>query len=212
MSNDVGLPPSVLCIYGSPRVRGNTDRLMDAFVEGLGEAGATPARVYLRNLKISPCREIYACKRDGRCALDDDMQPLYDAMRAAAAIALSSPVMFYSVSAHTKAFIDRCQALWCAKYLRSESVNRTPLLERKGIFLSVGGSGGERIFEGPLLTVRYFLDTLDAKLWKALTYRKIDEKGDIERHPSALSDARALGREVAEAVRQDLAQAGHGRP
>jgi multimeric flavodoxin WrbA len=199
--------PQVLCVYGSPRVHGNTDRLLDAFAAGVERAGGVAERVYLRNLKISPCREIYACKEAGRCALLDDMQPLYEELRDAHAIALASPVMFYGVSAHTKAFIDRCQAFWCLKYVRHESVNRTPLRERKGVFLSVGGSKGTRIFQGPLLTFRYFLDTLDAKPWKALTFREIDEKGDIDAHPTALAEAAELGAELVRVLQEELQEA-----
>jgi multimeric flavodoxin WrbA len=183
---------------------------MDAFAAGVEEAGGRAERVYLRNLKISPCREIYACRDEGRCALRDDMQPLYDALRDADAVALASPIMFYSVSAHTKAFMDRCQAFWCVKYLRKESVNRSRLPWRKGVFLSVGGSRGQKIFDGALLTFRYFLDTLDAAPWRWLTYREVDEKGDIERHPVALAEARALGGELVAAVRRDLEEAGSG--
>jgi multimeric flavodoxin WrbA len=202
--------PGVLCVYGSPRTGGNTDLLMDDFAQGVEEAGGRAERVYLRNLKISPCREIYACREEGRCALRDDMQPLYEALREAHAIALASPVMFYSVSAHAKAFIDRCQAFWSLKYLRGESANRTPLAVRKGVFLSVGGSKGQKIFEGPLLTFRYFLDTLDAVPWKSLTYREIDEKGAIRTRPEALAQARSLGMELVGAVRADLAEARDG--
>ncbi|MBI5015704.1 MAG: NAD(P)H-dependent oxidoreductase [Deltaproteobacteria bacterium] len=204
MSNERPFSPRVLCIYGSPRVRGNTDLLLDAFADGVEEAGGLAERVYLRNLTISPCREIYACKTQGACALKDDMQPLYGSLREADAIALASPVMFYGVSAHAKAFIDRCQAFWCLKYLRGERISRSRLAERKGVFLSVGGSKGRSIFDGPLLTFRYFLDALDATPWKSLTYREIDAKDDISGHPTALAEARALGAELVAAVRADL--------
>lgn len=212
MSKPIPPDPQILCVYGSPRLRGNTDRLLDAFVEGVEAAGGVAQRVYLRNLKISPCREIYACKREGRCALQDDMQPLYEALRDVHAVALASPVMFYAVSAHTKAFIDRCQAFWCTKYLREEPVNRSPLRERKGVFLSVGGSKGSKIFEGPLLTFRYFLDTFDAVPWKALTYRDVDDAGAIDSHPAALAEARDAGSELVGVVRAQLAEAAGDAP
>lgn len=211
MSNSVSPPVRVLCVYGSPRIRGNTDRLMDAFVAGVEEAGGTAERTHLRNLKISPCREIYACRREGRCALEDDMQPLYGALRTVDAVALACPVMFYGVPAHTKAFIDRCQAFWCLKHEGLEPVSRGRLAVRKGVFLSVGGSKGQKIFDGPLLTFRYFLDAIDARPWKSLTYRQIDEKGDIDGHPTALAEARALGRELVDAVAADLEEAARGQ-
>lgn len=206
MSNPDHPIPSVLCVYGSPRIRGNTDLLLDAFAAGLEAGGATTRRVYLRNLTISPCREIYACEREGRCALQDDMQPLYDALRSADAIALASPIMFYSVSAQTKAFLDRCQAFWCIKYRRHERPTEHPLTQRKGVFLSVGGSKGKKLFDGALLSIKYFLETVDAVLWDSLTYRDIDDRGDIQRHPSALDDARALGARFAATVAGDLAK------
>ncbi|MDF1555367.1 MAG: flavodoxin family protein [Deferrisomatales bacterium] len=212
MSNHATLAPSVLCVYGSPRIRGNTDLLLDAFAAGVEAAGGTAQRVYLRNLTISPCREIYACEREGRCALNDDMQPLYDALRTTDAIALASPIMFYNVSAQTKAFLDRCQAFWCIKYRRGEPVTDHPLALRKGVFLSVGGSKGAKLFDGARLTVKYFLETVDAVLWNTLTYRTIDARGDIAQHPSALIEARALGGELVEAVRRELAEVSRDRP
>ncbi|MBI5443898.1 MAG: flavodoxin family protein, partial [Deltaproteobacteria bacterium] len=203
-------PPLVLCVYGSPRIRGNTDLLMDEFSEGVEEGGGRTERVYLRNLKISPCREIYACKDAGRCAINDDMQPLYEQIRQADGIALATPIMFYGVSAQAKAFIDRCQALWCLKHLARSPVSQSRLAERRGVLLAVGATMGERLFEAALLTFRTFLEAVDAKLWKALTYRRIDEKGDIERHPSAISDARALGRELAHELSLELGQVDRG--
>lgn len=200
------LPPLTLCIYASPRVHGNTDQLLDAFSEGLETGGSRVERVYLRNLKISPCREIYACKEAGQCALKDDMQPLYELVRRADAIVLASPVMFYGVSAYAKAFIDRCQALWCLKHRAKRPVSLSRLPARKGVLLSVGGSSGERVFEGALLTFRYFLEAVDGTFWKALTYRRIDEKGEIEQHPTALDEARALGGDLARSVTEELSQ------
>jgi multimeric flavodoxin WrbA len=204
--------PVVLSIYGSPRIRGNTDLLMDAFVEGLEAGGARAERVYLRNLKFSPCREIYACLEAGRCALADDMQPLYEQLRTADSIALATPVMFYGVSAQAKAFIDRCQALWCLKYKLGRPVSESPIKERKGVLLSVGGSRGLRAFDGLLLTFQYFLDAVDGRLWKALTYRGIDEKGEVSRSAGPLEEARAAGLELAGILRRDLEQVSGEQP
>lgn len=203
MSIDHEFIPEILCIYGSPRAKGNTDLLMDAFVKGVEAAGGKAGLVYLRKLNIAPCKEIYACKNKGKCAINDEMTPLYGDLMLAHAIALASPVMFYAMSAQTKAFIDRCQAVWCMKHYLNMQTNLSPLNERKGVLLSVGGSTGQKIFDGMLLTFKYFLEPFDAKLWKWLGYRGIDAKGDIMKRPDALAEAEALGRELVEAVRND---------
>lgn len=207
MSNAQNEPVTILAVYGSPRIRGNTDVLLDAFAEGVEAEGGVAERVYLRNLKISPCREIYACRREGQCALKDDMLPLYDRLRRVDAVALASPIMFYGVSAVAKAFIDRCQAFWCLKHQRCETVPLGRLANRKGVLLSVGGSNGQKLFDCARLTFKYFLETFDAAPWGELFYRQIDEKGDIAKHPTALDDARKLGGELVRAVRADLAEA-----
>lgn len=185
----------VLGIYGSPRRGGNTELLLKELLRGCREAGAEVEEVFLRDLKISPCLEIYACKKDGRCPIKDDMQSLYEILIEADALALASPVFFYAVSAHTKAFIDRCQAMWAKKYLLKQPISPGKP-QRKGVFLSVGGSKGSKVFDGPLLTMKYFYDALDVTLYRSLLYQNIDAKGDILQHPTAMAEAYALGKEL----------------
>ncbi len=185
----------VLGIYGSPRREGNTDLLLKEFLRACREEGAEVEEIFLRQLKISPCLEIYACQEDGRCPIVDDMQPLYDKLAEADVVALASPIFFYAVSAHAKAFIDRCQAFWAKKYLLKQPISpHKP--QRFGIFLAVGGSRGNKVFDGPLLTMKYFFDALDMVFYKSLLYQRIDGKGEILKHPTALAEAYALGKEL----------------
>ena len=64
----------VLGILGSPRRGGNTEILLKAFLEGAAAAGAVVEEIFLRELKISPCLEIYHCFKDGTCPIKDDMR------------------------------------------------------------------------------------------------------------------------------------------
>ncbi len=187
----------VLGIFGSPRVGGNTDLLLERFLEGAESKGAQIIRLYLRDKSFSPCLEIYACLKDGECCLQDDMQEIYSLLREADVIALASPIFFYGVSAHAKAMIDRCQTFWVEKYILKRPI-RPQGRERKGVFLSVAGSRGERAFEGAHLTVKYFFDCLEVDFHRSLLYRRIDRKGEIQNHPAALSEAYSLGAEMAE--------------
>jgi multimeric flavodoxin WrbA len=186
----------VLGVFGSPRRGGNTDALLKEFLRGCREARADAEEIYLRDLKISPCLEIHACRKDGRCPIRDDMQNLYGKIAEADILALASPVFFYSVSAQAKAFIDRCQAFWSLKYLLKRPVAPGKGI-RRGVFLSLGGSRGEKVFDGAVMTMKYFFDSVDMVFHKSLLYRGIDEKGDILKHPEALAEAFALGKEMA---------------
>jgi multimeric flavodoxin WrbA len=197
----------ILAVYGSPRRKGNTALLLKEAVRGAREEGAEVEEVILRDLKISPCLEIYGCKKAGRCAIQDDFQPLYDQLLDCQGLMLASPIFFYSVSAHTKSMIDRCQSLWVKKYWieHSEMVIREP--RRRGLFISVGATKGARLFDGTLLTLRYFFDVLDMELWKSLLYRGLDFEGDIRKHPEYLEEAYQAGGELARTIRQSMQEA-----
>lgn len=201
MSNADSEKPEVLCIYGSPRAGGNTDTLMDEFVAGVEEAGGVAVKIILRDLKISPCLELYRCRKFGECAINDDMTPIYEKLRSASFIALATPVMFYGVSAHTKAFIDRAQALWCLKYMLKGEVAKGRAGRLKGLLLSVGGSKGLKLFEGVRMTFKYFLDALDGDLWGELYLRGVDVRGDAKKQPVELAKARKLGIEAVKVLK-----------
>ena len=186
----------ILAIYGSPRRKGNTSLLLQKAVQGAREAGAEVEEVVLRDLKMSPCLEIYGCKKTGRCVIKDDFQKVYDQILACQGLMLASPVFFYAVSAHTKILMDRCQSLWVKRYW----IEKTPFgkhdAKRKGLFISVGATKGKKLFDGVRLTVRYFFDALDAELWKSLLYRGLDFEGDVLKQPEYLEEAYLTGKEL----------------
>lgn len=186
----------VLAIYGSPRKEGNTSLLLRQLVKGVREQGSSVTEVSLTDRKILPCVADYSCAQTGECFIQDDMQDIYNHMVDHDCIVLAAPIFFYNVNAQTKALIDRSQALWARKYILKKSVN--PLgVKKKGIFISVGATKGAKLFDGTLLTIKYFFDTMDAELTRSLLYKSVDRAGDIMKHPSAMQDARTLGASLA---------------
>ena len=196
-----GFVAQILAVYGSPRRKGNTALLLQKAVEGAKETGASVEEIVLRDLKMSPCLEIYGCKKTGRCVIKDDFQKVYDRLLSCQGLILASPIFFYTVSAHTKILMDRSQSLWVKKYW----IEKTPFgrkdFKRKGLFISVGATKGKRLFDGVLLTVRYFFDTFDAELWKSLLYRSLDFEGDVLKHPEYLDEAYQSGKELVLSIR-----------
>lgn len=192
--------PQIVAIYGSPRRRGNTATLLKHAVQGAIDAGAQVNEIVLRDLKMSPCLEIYACKKDGRCAIKDDFHQAVDQILSAKGLILASPIFFYTVSAHTKILMDRCQSLWVKKYW----IDKVPFGQwepkRKGLFISVGATKGKKLFNGVLLTVKYFFDVLDMELFRTLLYRGLEFEGDVLKYPEYLEDAYEAGKALARAI------------
>ena len=183
----------VLGIFGSPRRGGNSDTLMQAFLQGAAAAGAAVEEVFLRQMKISPCLEIYHCFKDGTCPIKDEMRGLYDKLIEADLVALASPVFFYSVSAQAKAMIDRTQALWARRYVIKKDF---PGGNRQGVLLVTGATKGRLLFVGSRLVARYFFDALNVRYAAEILVRGVDEKGAINARPEVLEQARELGRRL----------------
>ena len=188
----------VLGLFGSPRRGGNTDLLLQEMLKGAQSPGTEIERIFLSDWNISGCRECRSCEATGNCVVQDQMQEIYPKLLEADFIILASPIFFYGVTAQAKRMIDRCQALWARKYiLKKSSVRENAKAKRKGWFLSVAGSRGARVFEGAILTVKYFFDALNVEYAGELTFRRIDAKGAIKKHPSALKEAFEAGQRLA---------------
>ena len=70
----------ITAIYGSPRRSGNSSVLLKHAVIGAESVGAVVDEIVLRDQRISPCLEIYACKKAGECAIRDDFAAVRDRM------------------------------------------------------------------------------------------------------------------------------------
>ena len=184
----------VLGIMGSPRVRGNTDVLLDEALKGAQSRGAEVEKIMVDKLKIAPCREYYGCLKDGFCIIRDDMGDIYPKLLNADVIIIASPMFFYGLTSQLKALIDRCQALWARKYILKQD---SPHSVRSGAFIGVGATRGEKLFVGAILTVKNLFQIIGVKYVDELLVRGVDGKGEIKEHPTALSDAAEMGKRLA---------------
>jgi multimeric flavodoxin WrbA len=191
-----GLALKVLGIMGSPRIKGNTDLLLEAALKGAKSQGAEVEKIVVDKLKIAPCKEYLGCFKDGNCVIRDDMDEIYPKLLGADVVVIASPMFFYGVSSQAKALIDRCQALWARKHILKQSL---PNGGRKGAFIAVGATKGKRLFEGAILTVKYFFEAIGVEYADELLIRGVDARGEIKEHPIALSDAFELGKRVVQA-------------
>lgn len=184
---------------GSPRLRGNSDLLLDACLESATEAGAACQKVVLNGLNIRPCQHCGGCERSHgeSCVQRDEMQYLYEPLRTADRIVVASPMFFMSLTAQTKVMIDRCQPFWVKKYVEGQPTSAAEH-SRRGLFLGVGGCDFRTLFDSSRLILRAFFTMLEVEEWDELTYRSIEHRGEIADHPTALADAAEAGRLLAE--------------
>ncbi len=180
---------------GSPRVKGNTQLLLEEAMRGASEQGAQITFFELNSMKIRGCQDCGGCAKSGVCVKKDDMEQIYPVIRQCSRFILASPIFFVGVSAQAKAMIDRCQCFWYEKYILKRPIAQGPY-GRAGLFLSVGGMGGIEGKNCSEATARAFFRTISVPEHQTLGYLGVDAKGDILKQPQALKEAYEAGRKL----------------
>jgi multimeric flavodoxin WrbA len=101
----------VLAFCASPRVRGNTDTLIDEALRGAQDAGASVEKIRLQKIKFKFCTHCGKCREPdhkGFCVLKDDMSRyVYQKMVEANAIIIGFPIYIARECGQLAAFFDR---------------------------------------------------------------------------------------------------------
>ena len=177
---------NILVISSSPRRRGNSDLLADAFIEGAQEAGHTVEKISLHDKRIGFCRGCLGCQKTQRCILRDDMDDILPRMQQAEVIVFASPVYFYSLCGQLKTLLDRTNPLFAGDY----AFRDISLLAR-------AADTDEKAMEGPKKALEGWVVCFEkARLCGVVQALGVTEAGDIRRTPAALDAARDLGRGI----------------
>lgn len=184
----------IIGLAASPRLGGNTEILLDAFLDGAKSAGAEVEKRQLVKADIRPCIGCEKCFDTGDCQFSDDAPAMYDPLLKADVVVMATPVYFYSTTTFAKLLIDRCQALWARRHVLKR---KDYIPGGRGVLISAGGTKGKALFEGVRLSTKYFLETLGKELSACLYFRGINDKKEILNNPEAIDRARELGRKIA---------------
>jgi len=202
------MPVKILAFAGSPRRHGNSETLLDWVLAAMSEDHDTRIeKVALTDADINPCRGCNACETLNRCVQRDGMDIYHDKIIEADCIVLSSPIFCMGLAAQVKALVDRAQVFRSRKYvLRLPVVPPERKGKRLGIFLSTAGQKWDNVFDAAVPSVKCFyhvIDIRDADI-SYLMINGVDEKGAIEHHPTAKTDATNLGRNIIKELKKRL--------
>lgn len=174
----------ILILSGSPRKGGNSDLLCDEFMRGAAESGNDVEKIRIAEKNIGYCKACYACKKDGICAVKDDMAEILEKMHSAEVIVLASPVYFYSIDAQLKAVIDRTVAQW------------TKLKNKEFYYIMTAAEDSGTVMDCTLECMRGLAACLDGSVEKGVIYGKgVYEKGEIK-NTAAFGQAYEMGKMI----------------
>ncbi|MBA7559869.1 putative NAD(P)H-dependent FMN-containing oxidoreductase YwqN [subsurface metagenome] len=181
----------LLAIVGSPRLKGNTNYLVE---QALGEAarlGAQTEKIILSQYEANPCLGHADCASFESCLQKDDAGWIIDKFCEADGVILATPVYWYNVSAQMKAFIDRNYFIY--------KKDRKPRGRVVGLIV-VGEQVG---IEDTLYTLNQFVDwSFDIKEnGKFIVSGYANRPGEVKNNLPLVEEARKLGRQMVESLK-----------
>ncbi len=178
----------IIGIVGSPRIRGNTELLVEETLKAAEEEGATVKLIRLAGKEIKPCDGCLSCRKTKRCHIEDDFDAVFEEMKKADGIILGTPVYFGSATPIIKALIDR------AGYV---SISLGRVFENKvGAPIAVARRAGQCFTFSQLL----FFYLHQGMIVPGSTYWNIAfgrEKGEVLKDKEGLETMRNLGKKIA---------------
>lgn len=172
----------IVVLSGSPRKGGNTELLVNSFVEGARVHNDVEA-ISIREYKVNPCTGCNACRTGSaqRCVQKDDMGKVFKKLSDADILVIASPVYFYGVSAQLKALIDRFH-----------SPERNSLNLKGLALLLVGADTIPKLFDSIIAQYRLTLEYFKMKDFGMVLVGGVEEKAAIKGNDK-LTEAYSLG-------------------
>jgi multimeric flavodoxin WrbA len=203
------MPIKVLAFAGSPRRHGNSETLLDWVLESMiADPEVIVEKVPLDEANINPCKGCNACEKLNKCVQRDGMDIYHDKIIAADIILLSSPIYCMGIASQLKALIDRAQVFRSRKYvLKLPIVPPERKGKRLGVFLATAGQNWSYVFDAAVPSVKCFFHVIDIKDADIsyLMVNGVDEKGAIDLHSTARTDAGNLGKSLIAEIKKRLA-------
>lgn len=120
-------------VLGSPNIRGNTARLVDAMISGMESENIIIKKYELSKLKqLNHCVGCNSCKKNDthKCVFDDGLNDIISEARSSDLLVIASPIYFFNFNSLTKVFIDRL-------FYSSELDNDNNLLKGKNVAMLI---------------------------------------------------------------------------
>ncbi|MCP4197214.1 MAG: flavodoxin family protein [Proteobacteria bacterium] len=198
----------IVGFVGSPRKRGNTDIMVDTFLEGAESGGALVMKFNLADLDINQCQGCFrncmmrpeiTCPR-----FDDDMAALIEEMITSDVMLFASPLYCGSYTAIMARFFERCLPLIEIEIVGKEGTKEgfrwvsNPVRGKKAVI----GLVQDMIYPGVgdlALEVfkRNVRKTYKIDIVETIHVVDVRDKGDIQKKEQRLIEIFEIGKRIA---------------
>ena len=100
----------VILINGSPHEQSCTHTALEEVARGLRDKGVTAEIIHIGSDGIPGCRGCFACRKLGKCVIDDTVNAVAEKLKTADGMIIGSPVYFASPNGSLISLLDRLYA------------------------------------------------------------------------------------------------------
>jgi len=190
------LVQDVCALLAGPRIRGNTDCILDALLAGVRDCGVKVEKLLFPKLSIASCNGCLACDKKelaSFCAIKDDMTYLYRRLLECDAFILGFPIYTARECSQVAIFFDRLKALGGPK----QYAKVTQKL-RKGAIVATWGWPSDFLYKGVVENTAFLLRHFGIEVAEIVTgsgfWDAYYAKGSALLDKKGMAQARAAGK------------------
>jgi multimeric flavodoxin WrbA len=181
----------IVAVLGSPRPKGNSALMAEAFLQTARERGADTEVYLLNQMNTKGCQGCGKCKTESQtCVVDDDLKPVYESLRGADLLVLASPVYFGDLSAQLKCFWDRTYALFNPDFTTRLAPGK------KSVMFLAQANPAEEMFNDIHPRYERWLKMFGFADNFVIRAVGVKEAGEVKNLPEPLTQARKLAQEL----------------
>lgn len=186
---------NIVCVFGSPRSKGNSSTIANRFLDSASELGANIQKFDLNKLNFRGCQGCMACKgKTENCILKDDMTQVLEAIRTTDILVVATPVYYYDIPGPLKTFIDRT---WC--YAKPDyATNPVPgrlEMGKKLVFIQAQGAEDKNVHKEVYEKYESFFKLYGFEDIRTILACGVNEPGEVEQLPDIMEVAGKTARE-----------------
>lgn len=181
----------IVAVLGSPRPKGNSALMAQAFLETARERGADTEVYLLNQMNIKGCQGCGQCKTESEaCVVEDDLKPVYESIHGADILVMASPVYFGDLSGQLKCFWDRTYA-----FANPDFTSRMAPGKKSVMFLAQGHPD-EEMFNDIHPRYERWLKMFGFTENHVVRALGVQGAGEVKDQPAILEQARKLAQQL----------------
>ena len=176
----------IIALQGSPRKKGNTDRILDEMIKGAQENGHDVKKYFLAGLDIAPCSGCEICAKGHDCRFEDDGAEIINQLSEGAGVILASPIYFGQMTAQAKTIVDRFYSIFN---------NHDKKFDGKAAMIFTHAFSDKNMYEAyiKLTEVQPFINNTELEFIETLEVAGVKDIGDVENKEDDLKKAYEIG-------------------